>query len=795
VVEWVKVLEDFIRSGVKANHRRMVVLVGSSNETVAKSAAEVVRFFLGVTSMGNGIYLYQPEYGDARERLRFFTDGMSNVKFKPTPFKDTKLLLGQTLDYAVIDLFNDLKPNDVGRVGSVVRGGGIYVVMMPPMDKWLRVITKFQTKLITPPHKPEEVRQYLKVRFWDSLMKSEGIAIYNVDDSAFIKPPQPVNAFEHAQGQVKLPDVKGKAIEVYRLAKTQDQVNVISMIEGMINERGKVNAVVIADRGRGKSAAVGLAAALIGHRLRRRRGVARIVVTAESPDNVETLMEFARRGLESLDYDVEVSESGGRVTGLSARGIYIDYYRPYPLLSLQRPIDIVLVDEAAMMPLPVLYGIHGRFNRVVYSTTIHGYEGAGRGFSVRFLKYLKSRRGVKVLEYEMEEPIRYARGDPIERWLFNAFLLDAEPAHVDENDVKLVSEGKVKYVVPNIEELFLKDEETLRQFFGIYVQAHYRNEPDDLGMMMDAPHHTVRALTLENGKVVVSIELAEEGGLDEETVNNMVLGFKPPGNIIPDRMVKYWKMPEFAKLRGWRIVRIATHPELQDRGLGSVALRMLEDEARARRLDWVGVGFGVNPQLLRFWVKNGYLPIHISPERNPVSGEYSVLMVKPISEMARKVVSYANREFRIRLVNSLSGPYVNLEPDVALMLLMGEEPVERGHEPGLTGGQFNRLVAYAWGPMTYENTVDALMELFKAYFMVISRGGSRLPEIIEKGIIAKVFQSRTWSSAARELGVKPTVLMLGLRAISRILLVYFYGSELKIPIYMIQPSKRQRQAY
>ena len=50
-----------------------------------------------------------------------------------------------------------------------------------------------------------------------------------------------------------------------------------------------------------------------------------------------------------------------------------------------------------MMPLPVLYGIHGRFNRVVYSTTIHGYEGAGRGFSVRFLKYLKSRRGLRSL--------------------------------------------------------------------------------------------------------------------------------------------------------------------------------------------------------------------------------------------------------------------------------------------------------------------------------------------------------------------------------------------------------------
>jgi tRNA(Met) cytidine acetyltransferase len=116
-------------------------------------------------------------------------------------------------------------------------------------------------------------------------------------------------------------------------------------------------------------------------------------------------------------------------------------------------------------------------------------------------------------------------------------------------------------------------------------------------------------------------------------------------------------------------------------------------------------------------------------------------------------------------------------------------------ELNLTKGQFNRLVAYAWGPMTYENTVDALIELFKAYFMRISGVGFRIPEIMEKGIIAKVFQSKTWSAAARELGVKPTVLMLGLRAISRVLLVYFYGNSFNIPVFMIQPSKRQKQAY
>lgn len=111
-------------------------------------------------------------------------------------------------------------------------------------------------------------------------------------------------------------------------------------------------------------------------------------------------------------------------------------------------------------------------------------------------------------------------------------------------------------------------------------------------------------------------------------------------------------LTDFAKLRGgWRIIRIATHPELQDRGgLGTEMLRRIEEEARERGgIDWVGVGFGVNAKLLNFWIKNGYMPVHISPERNPISGEYSVLLVKPISEKAGgDAAIYANKEFRLR---------------------------------------------------------------------------------------------------------------------------------------------------
>ncbi len=115
---------------------------------------------------------------------------------------------------------------------------------------------------------------------------------------------------------------------------------------------------------------------------------------------------------------------------------------------------------------------------------------------------------------------------------------------------------------------------------------------------------------------MVSVELAEEGGISDDLIDMVVRGLKLPGNIIPDRLIKYWGgLTDFAKLKGWRIIRIATHPpELQDRGgLGTEMLRRIEEEAREKGIDWVGVGFGVNAKLLNFWIKNGYMPVHISP--------------------------------------------------------------------------------------------------------------------------------------------------------------------------------------
>ncbi|RLE62139.1 MAG: tRNA(Met) cytidine acetyltransferase, partial [Thermoprotei archaeon] len=555
-------------------------------------------------------------------------------------------------------------------------------------------------------------------------------------------------------------------------------VNVIRLMEKLYEkiEDGKIAIVVTADRGRGKSCAIGIGTAALSHKLRRAKGRVRILVTAPHISNVQSLFDLTKRTLEELDYNVESTVEEGFTRALKAKGITIEYFKP--LEVLRRQGDIVVVDEAAGLQVPMLFGIYRKFNKLVFSSTIHGYEGSGRGFSVRFLSLLRRDQRTEVYECEMEEPIRYAMDDPVEHWLFDTLLLDAEPVDLNEDDLKFIDKMQVEYYAPKLEEFFLESDEALRQFIGIYVMAHYRNNPDDLGIMMDAPHHTIRYLSLPSGKIVTAIELAEEGGIPREIAKKLALGAWIAGNIVPDRFVKHTRSLEFGELKGWRIVRIATHPKVQGRGLGSKALEFIVEEGRRRGYDWIGAGFGVNYELLRFWLKNGFIPIHISPDRNPVSGEYSVIVVRPLTEKASKLIKVANREFRARLLHSLHEPYHDLNPKVARLLLTSDtESLLDDFNVKFTPVQICKLLGYSWNLMTIENCFDSVLKMVRKYFADRSENRPKLSGEEEIILIVRVLQAKSWRVSCEQLRKSPPELMDAVRAIVRQLCIHYLNAS------------------
>ncbi|RLE81337.1 MAG: tRNA(Met) cytidine acetyltransferase [Thermoprotei archaeon] len=787
----IKILTSLKKARI-AHHRRLIVLTGDNDEKLVGIATSIIETFVRHfrPESLSILYAFHRVFDDSLDRRRCFKERLEKIKgleIDFVPYPDTAKVLGLTYDIAVLDLVNDLKPNDLGRLIGIIRGGGFIVLLMPAFRTFMRKTTRFQENLITIGYTPKDLRHIFKKRFLRKLLQHKGVIIYDVDSDRIIKEDgiQTVKPFSRTKPTIPPQTIFPK--KAYSLALTEDQARVVKMLEALYEkpEDRKLAIVITADRGRGKSCAVGIGIASLAYRLRRAKGRTRIIITAPSITNVQPLFNLAAKTLKELGQDVDIEKDReGFLVSVKARGIELEYYAP--LEALRRSGDIIAVDEAAGLQVPMLFGIHRRFSRMIFSSTIHGYEGAGRGFSVRFLQLLRRDPKTAVYEYEMEEPIRYASDDPVENWLFDTLLLDAEPADLDEKDLEDVKLLRTKYVIPKLEGFFLHSEDKLRQFVGIYIMAHYRNNPDDVGMMMDAPHHEVRFLETSSGKVVTSVELAIEGGIPIEIGKNLANGEWVAGNIIPDRYIKHYRVLEFGLLKGWRIVRIATHPQVQGRGLGSKVLDFICEEAKKRGYDWVGAGFGVNYELLRFWIKNGFMPIHISPERNPISGEYTVIVVKPLTRRAQKFIKFANKEFRIKLLNSLNEPYHDLNPRVALLLLKDWGLEIKEISLNLTDVQKARLMSYSWDLMTIENCFDAVQMITKYYFSRKADKRPSLEETDEEVLIVKVLQAKSWRVACEQLKMNPPVLMSKVREIIRRLCEYYLdASEQKLKSYFI----------
>ena len=53
-------------------------------------------------------------------------------------------------------------------------------------------------------------------------------------------------------------------------------------------------------------------------------------------------------------------------------------------------------------------------------------------------------------------------------------------------------------------------------------------------------------------------------------------------------------------------------------------------EKKPEQLDYLGVSFGLTKDLLRFWKRAGYTPLYASQKENPLTGEYTFVMLRAL---------------------------------------------------------------------------------------------------------------------------------------------------------------------
>ncbi|WP_200531096.1 tRNA(Met) cytidine acetyltransferase TmcA [Halorubrum sp. LN27] len=743
---------DAKREAEAANERRVLVLAGDRDRgfDAAYDAIEAV----DPTSTA---------IVSTREGFRF-------EEHRP---RNADELLGRTREVVVLDCHERFVPNALGRCVGAVDGGGLLVLLTPDLDEWPAVRDRFDDSLAVPPYGVDDVTGRFRERFVGTLRSHPGIAVVSLGEDGpagdaverdGLTGPREETTAESTVPPSAPPNAAFPAA-AYEACLTGDQVRAVGAFESLATPGHAV--VAEADRGRGKSSAAGIAAgalALAG---------ADVLVTAPAFRNASEVFARASELIGEGETDSETAPrrldapDGGRVRFLA----------PAEAAELPDDPDAVIVDEAAALPVRLLE----RFldaPAVAFCTTVHGYEGAGRGFAIRFTERLRASR-FSVREVRLDEPIRYARNDPVEAWASRALLLDARPA-VDEA-VAGSAVGDATYRALPADDL-LGDEALLREAFGLLVAAHYRTEPNDLARLLDAPNLTARALTAE-GRVVAVALLAREGGLDAETRRRMYEGERIRGNMVPDVLTSQLRDEEAAAPRGLRTVRIATHHALRGEGFGTRLLDEVhaefggegeegkeggedeeggeggEGEGVDAEVDYFSVGYGATPRLLRFWRRAGYRTVHLSTSRNDASGEYSAIMVRPVTAAGEggpgsALLDRHAAAFRDRERDGLSDAHRDADPDVvagALRACSASVSVD------LTETEWRSVVGASFGPGMYDSAPGAFRDLAIAALIEGGResddgDGDPLDDREKRLLVRKVLQGRPSESVADELG-------------------------------------------
>jgi tRNA(Met) cytidine acetyltransferase len=689
----------------QAGQRRLVVLIGS-----ARWSGFCIEQLPSALTQRPGLWVSdQPE-------LPLLDVSVSARLIKPARCHQ---VLGQEFGWVVIDAFEGLDPNALGASSGTLCAGGLLLLLLPPsetsilkpFDAWLRQRLKPGADVLV-------IRQDAAgVDLPTAGLAPVTLAPADLPTVLSVPPCEPSNTQDAD-------------------CLTADQAEAVRQIMRVAQGHRNRPLVLSADRGRGKSAALGIAAARL---LLERPRIIR--VTAPAVAAVEPLFERLLALLpDSRRQGNQVLFGQGRVEFFaldlllqqSVRGVSASH------------CDLLLVDEAAAIPAPLLQRLLLQHSRIVFASTVHGYEGTGRGFLIRFRQALEQYRP-HWRQFELKTPIRWRAGDPLERWVFETLLLDAEPDSPPAEAADL-AEACLSHWSPW---QLLDDPQQLRQLFALLVQAHYRTRPGDLRDLLDDPGLQVWLLHAGSraGPLLGVMLVAEEGGFDPALADQVWLGKRRPlGHLLPQVLAAQAGWRQAPLLSYWRIVRIAVPQPLRLQGVGREMMQRLQGEATQRRVDLLGTSFGATADLLPFWQSLSMQPLRLGLKADASSGCVSLLYACGCSKAGKRFIEPVVQRFGRDLPRQLQGANADLEPDLVRLLL---QQSREARSELIDPQDLDDLYALVFGNRGWEQTEPAL---YRWTLRHLADPQFDLDPLLERVLICRLIQRRDWEDILPLLG-------------------------------------------
>lgn len=547
------------------------------------------------------------------------------------------LSLGREYQQLVFNAYSGFHPDAFGQaLGSLV-GGGVCFMVAPSWTQWSQFNDPDYLRYVAIPEEMNKVSRHFIPRLM-TLLENDSQAIV-------VKQDQP-NAINW---QLPVRVMNNPVVTPY--ATTEQQQCVTAVVKVATGHRNRP-LVINADRGRGKSSALGISVAqLLTNKL------SHIVVTAPKFAALDSVFRHARELLTGCEI---------KQNTLHWQGKQLEFVAPDELVQQRPDCELLLVDEAAAIPSPMLEVLAKHYSRVVFATTIHGYEGTGRGFALRFLPKL-AQLAPDVRRIALSEPVRWQVEDPLEAFCNKLLGLEFKAVNLSSQfDVDAFN--AIAFLEITQQEL-TEDEVLLEQLFGLLVLAHYQTSPSDFRQLLDAPNLRIFIARWQDQILGVSLVLLE-GPLTEELSKQVALGKRRlKGHLLPQSLLAQMGFVDAANYRYGRVMRIAVHPDVQQHGIGSALDNHVTQWAMDNQLDVLGSSFGATSDLTQFWLNQGYTPVRLGLNRDSASGTHSLMVIKVLDERVSLFVDEAAEQFSLSLRYDLAGVHQYLEAALVVKLL------------------------------------------------------------------------------------------------------------------------------
>lgn len=585
--------------------------------------------------------------------------------------------LGQEFDNIVYDSFYGLFPSTVALCEGTLKGGGLFFLLSPEINIWPESDDHFRQKYAMHPYTENDLSPYFIQRLVKLIQSSQEVSLISQTTGTSIHSSKP-----HEKSESKYTP--------FGPCRTKDQQVAVEHILHTANGHRDRPLVLLSNRGRGKSSALGIASALLLKEKKRH-----ITVTGPRKKALDTLFKHVHTQLQQ-----KTNESSHRIVYQQSK---LEYIAPDELIRHPIETNLLLVDEAASLPLPLLKSLLQQYHRIIFASTVYGYEGNGRGFELRFLKHLdQSRPGWRLLK--MNEPIRWGQDDLLEKLFFKAFLLDSDySSQLDANSIQI---SELNYRLLDKSKL-VNDETTLKSLFGLLSHAHYKTTPNDLRMILDSPYIDIYCAQMDS-EVVGAILISAEGGIDAEFAADIMNGKRRiSGQFLPQTLVSEFARIQNAELKFARVMRIAVHPSVHRQGIGSALLQFVEKQLEIE-CDFIGAGFGSDETVCHFWNKAKYIPIKVGHKRNAFSGQHSLVVIKGLSEHSRQVIDELSHEYPERLLFTLTDTLKYLDPSLVTILLTN---FSIQIQKNLNGAKKADLTSFATASRNYNTCAHLVYQL------------------------------------------------------------------------------------